>query len=153
MKLTEMGKRAVILCGATVLVFAPVLSLQAAEQDSGIENVSAENIPVEIYTYEDLLQIAENPGGSYRLMNHINMEGQPWEPVDFSGVFDGNGYTLLNLEVNSTGAGTEDTYDGNYKVYDTYFAGLFGTLKGAEVSDLNLVNVKIQVEKIGRAHV
>lgn len=151
MELKQKIKIVAVLCGAAVLVFAPVLTPQAAEQSSGIEGASTEsvfteNIPMEIYTYEDLLQIAENPSGSYRLMDNINMEGQSWEPVDFNGTFDGNGYTLLNLEVNSTGAGIEDTYDGNYKVYDTYFAGFFSTLKGAEVSNLNLVNIKVQVE-------
>lgn len=124
--------RIAALSGAAALMFSSV--------------ASAQDLPTEIYTYEDLLQVAENPSGSYQLMDNIDMEGLTWEPVDFSGVFDGNGYTLLNLEVNSIGSGVEETYDGNHKVYDTYFAGLFGTLKGAEVSNLNLVNVKVQVE-------
>lgn len=147
-------KRITALFAATVFAFAPSLSLRAAEQGSGAgesaaasgEDLPTGTFPVEIYTYEDLLQVAENPAGSYRLMENINMEGLSWEPVDFSGVFDGNGYALLNLEVNSIGAGVEDTYDGNHKVYDTYFAGFFSTLKGAEVSNLNLVNVKVLVE-------
>ena len=136
-------QRTAVLSGAAVLAFAPAVPLQASEQGEG---VSVEMPVAEIHTYEDLLQIAENPAGSYKLMDNINMEGLPWEPVDFSGIFDGNGYTLLNLEVNGIGKGVEDTYDGNYKVYDTYFAGLFGTPKGAEVTDLNLLNVKIRVE-------
>ncbi len=127
-------------CGAVRLLLAAVLLMLAPVP------VARAAAPVEIYTYEDLLQVAENPAGSYKLMDNIDMEGLLWQPVDFSGVFDGNGYTLLNLEVNSAGAGTADTYDGNYKVYETYFAGLFGTLKGAEVSNLNLLNVKVKVD-------
>ena len=117
MNLIKIIKRSTVLSGAAIML-ASVLSLQAAEQDKAV--------PVEIHTYEELLQVAENPAGSYRLMEHINMEGLPWEPVDFSGIFDGNGYALLNLEVKSTSPGVEDTYDGNHKVYDTCFAGFFG---------------------------
>ncbi len=107
---------------------------------------AAEGEFIEIGAYEQLLQIAADPGGSYRLVDDIDMAGRAWEPVEFSGVLDGGGHALLNLEVNGVGAGLEDTYDGNYKVYNTRFAGLFSTLKGAEVSDLSLVNVKVRVE-------
>lgn len=133
-------RRIAALSGAVMLAFVPAISLQAQQQGAD------EGLPVEIYTYEDLLQVAENPEGSYRLMEDIDMEGLSWNPVDFSGVFDGNGYTLLNLEVNDISAGVEDTYDGNHKVYDTYFAGFFGTLKGAEVTNLNLLNIEVKVE-------
>lgn len=129
------------LLWAAGLAFFPVLSLQAAERTGSADAAAF----TEIRTYEDLLQMADNPEGSYRLMNNIDMDGQVWTPVDFRGVFDGNGYTLLNLRVESTGAGTADTYDGNHKVYDTYFAGFFGTLINAEVSNLNLVNVQVYV--------
>ncbi len=149
-ELKKSRKRIAALLGAAALALMPALSLRAEEQEGfGTGEpaaASGEGAFVEIYTYEDLLRVAENPSGSYKLMDNINMEGLSWEPVDFSGIFDGNGHALLNLEVNSTGVGVEDTYDGNHKVYDTYFAGLFGTLKGAEVSGLSLVNVKILVE-------
>lgn len=138
-----------ILIVAAALLLMPVLSPRAAEQGEVSEAETSEETGTsltEIHTYEELLQIAENPAGSYRLMDNINMEGLSWEPVDFSGFFDGNGYALLNLEVSGISAGVEDTYDGNYKVYDTRFAGLFGTLKDAEVCNLNLVNIKVSVE-------
>lgn len=129
------GRIPMLFLFAAVFGVCPGATVQAA----GTE-------PLPIYTYEDLLQIAEDPGGSYILMDHIDMEGLAWEPVDFSGSFDGNGFSLLNLAVEEVGAGTAETYDGNYKVYDTSFAGFFGILKGAEVSDLHLVNLKVQVE-------
>lgn len=165
MKLNKIIRKMIVLSMAAVLASMPALSLRAAEQGTvsgtggaagnagggaaeGTDSAagSGAGAPVEIYTYEELLRVAENPAGSYRLMENINMEGLSWEPVDFSGSFDGNGYALLNLEVNGISAGVEDTYDGNHKVYDTYFAGLFGTLKGAEVCNLNLVNIKVSVE-------
>lgn len=160
MKLQKKIKKIAALFGAAALAFVPALPLEAAVQgagtvagSSGTENSAegaaaepGQEAPAEIYTYEDLLQVAGNPAGSYRLMDNINMAGLAWEPVDFSGIFDGNGYALLNLEISSLGAGVEDTYDGNHAVYETYFAGFFGTLKGAEVSNLSLVNVRVQVE-------
>ena len=124
----------------TALSAAPCAVLQAEESEEATASA------VEINTYEELLQIGQNPQGSYILMNDIDMAGLLWEPVDFEGVFDGGGHALLNLKAETVGQGQADTYDGNYKVYETYFAGLFSTLKDAEVSNLNLVNLQIEVE-------
>lgn len=88
----------------------------------------------------------DDPSGAYRLTENIDMAGKTWEPLDFSGELDGGGHALLNLEVTSTGPAAAVTYDGNYKTYDTSFAGLFGTLTGAVVRDLALWNVRIAVE-------
>ncbi len=144
-KLTRVCRIPAALLLAAALAAGCAIASYAAEPEQASESSEGKQC-VEIYTYEDLLQVAEDPAGSYILMDNIDMEGLAWTPVDFSGVFEGNGFSLLNLSVNSIGAGTADTYDGNYKVYDTSFAGLFGILRGAEVSNLNLVNVKVQVE-------
>ncbi len=100
----------------------------------------------EIDTCEGLLAIRDDPSGAYRLSADIDMAGRTWEPVDFSGELDGGGHALLNLTVTQTGAATATTYDGNYKTYDTSFAGLFGTLTGASVHDLTLWNARVTVE-------
>lgn len=120
-----------------VLMAAPCVTLQAEE---------GEDAPTKIETYEELLQIWKDPQGSYILMNDIDMAGLQWEPMAFEGVFDGGGHALLNLRVENVGAEQADTYDGNYKVYETYFAGLFSTLKEAEVRNLNLVNLQMELE-------
>lgn len=120
-----------------VLMAAPCVTLQAEE---------GEDAPTKIETYEELLQIGKDPQGSYVLMNDIDMAGLQWEPVAFEGVFDGGGHALLNLRVENVGAEQADTYDGNYKVYETYFAGLFSTLKEAEVRNVNLVNLQMELE-------
>ena len=52
-------------------------------------------------------------------MADIDMTGIDWTPWDFSGKFDGNGYTILNLSVTKTNRCTMKTYDGNRKEYDT----------------------------------
>lgn len=94
---------------------------------------------------EELMAMADNPSGSYLLMNDIDLAGIDWTPFSFSGKLDGNGYTILNLTANRTGATAADTYDGNMKQYETYFAGLFDVLRDGTISNLNLLGVNIAV--------
>ena len=122
-----------LLCSALFLCLTPVCAL-------------AENAPIPIAAREDMLQISNNPSGSYVLTADIDMSGEDWIPIPFSGTFDGNGHTLYNLTIRSVGIDTEKTYDGNRKEYETVFAGLFSTVKKAHIHDLNLVNAKITVE-------
>ena len=100
-----------------------------------------------IYTAKDMQLIADNPSGSFILMNDIDMKDVDWTPVDFTGVFDGNNHAILNLSVNKTSEAIRTTYDGNYKTYDTCFAGLFGALENAEVKNLTLLGEKVTIEK------
>lgn len=95
---------------------------------------------------EDLLKIAENPGGSYVLTADIDLGGEEWTPIPFSGTFDGAGHTIGNLTVTEPGVDLAVTYDGNRKQYDTACAGLFSVANGATVKDLNLLNVEIAIE-------
>lgn len=108
--------------------------------------LSGQETVIEIRTPEELTAMAENPSGSYRLMADLDMTGVSWKPAAFSGSFDGNGYAVLNLEITETGEGIEDTWDGNMKGYETRFAGLFDTLKGAAVKNLQLINLRIDVD-------
>ena len=102
---------------------------------------------VELYTAEDLLQMGENPTADYVLMADVDMAGVEWTPVDLQcGSFDGNGHTILNLTIQTVGNTTDISYDGNRKTYDTSFAGFFGVLKDATVSNLNLLNIRASVE-------
>lgn len=102
----------------------------------------------EIRTAEDLQAMAEDPSGSYILMNDLDMTGVDWTPVDLNGgSFDGNGYGILNLSVTRAGDTVGTSYDGNEINYDdTTFAGLFGILRNARVTNLKLVNVRALVE-------
>ena len=100
----------------------------------------------EIRTYEDLLKIADNPSGSYQLMNDIDLKDKTWTPVDFTGSFDGNGHAILNATITGTGPQTFESYDGNLVSYDTRYAGFFSSLtEGARVSNLKLLGVNINV--------
>ena len=53
------------------------------------------NTYVFIKTPEDLLKIAENPAGKYRLLCDVGAGA--WTTIDFSGTLDGDGYTISGL--------------------------------------------------------
>lgn len=95
----------------------------------------------EIHTVKDLLAVAEDPDGSYILMENLDLTGVEWMPLDFRGTFDGNGKAILNLELTQPGSEKDTSYDGNIKEYDTSFVGFFGTLRKATVKNLKLLNV------------
>lgn len=105
----------------------------------------AEGEVTEIKTYDDLLKIKDNPSGSYKLVNDIDCLSEPWTPIDFSGTLDGNGFAIMNLYVIETGESTRTTIDGNWKEYDTHFAGLFNVMENATVKDLKLLGVDIDI--------
>lgn len=108
-------------------------------------DVKADEV-VEIYTYDELLQLGNNPEGSYKLMADIDCSGKIWTPIDFRGTLDGNNHAILNLKVNGCGATRTSTYDGNMVQYDTYFSGFFNILKNAQVSNLKFLGVDVSVD-------
>ncbi len=59
----------------------------------------------DISTAEELTAIANEPRGMYRLVNDIDYGGATWTPIDtFSGLLNGNGYRIYNMQITSTGA-------------------------------------------------
>ena len=107
---------------------------------------SASGEVTEIATYEDLLKIKDDPAGNYKLIYDIDCSGETWTPIDlFTGTFDGNGHALMNLTVKEVGSTVRNTIDGNWKDYDTYFAGLFCAMENATVKDLLLLGVNVDV--------
>lgn len=95
---------------------------------------------------EGMLAVRSNPWGAYRLDADIDMGGVAWTPIPFKGSFDGGGHTLYNLTVTSCGSEVRTTKDGNLKAYDTVFAGLFSTVEDAEISDLHLKGLLVDIE-------
>ena len=106
--------------------------------------VRAEEV-VPIGSREDLLRMGQDPAGSYELVADIDMGGEDWVPLPFSGDLNGNGHTLYNLTVHAPGAEELITFDGNRKEYETVFGGLFSTVENAAIRDLNLVNAVVDV--------
>ena len=109
-------------------------------------SVRAEDEPVPIASPEDLARIAEAPSGSYYLAADLDMGGMDWTPLGFSGKLDGRGHTIYNLRVSRPGAERAETVDGNAKVYESVFAGLFSTLENAELRDLTLQGVDMVID-------
>lgn len=126
-----------------------LLLLLLLSVSASVKVATADEEAVEIYSYEDLLTIAENPSGSYRLMADIDMNGLPWPAITFSGVFEGNNHIIVNLNNVAVSEGTRVTYDGNRKTYDTRFAGLFSILENAEVRNLQLLNMNVSLTCTG----
>ena len=128
-----------VLLTASLVAF-PVFATEPAETQA------PEVTPVEISAPEDLLLMAENPSGSYILVNDLDMTGVEWKSLDFSGTFDGNGYAILNLELSLPGDAKPVSVDGNKKEYETAYVGFFGTLQNAQVKNLKLLGVHGLVE-------
>lgn len=105
-------------------------NLQAFDGGTGHEDD-----PYRISTVSHLQEITNEPAACYRMVEHVNASategwnfGKGFSPIEaFSGHFDGNGYTINSLFINS----------------DVSQIGLFGTCAGGEIRDLNLANVNI----------
>lgn len=95
-----------------------------------------------IKTPDDLKAMVNNLSGKYILMNDIDLAGIEWEPIGhmnpsakdpfaeaFSGIFNGNGYSIKNLSIKDDG-----TSSG---------VGLFGATDGAEIRDIILENIDV----------
>ena len=120
-----------------VLLFVLLMSLALP----GLAAEDGDDI-IYIHTAQDLQAMRDNPSGHYVLAEDLDMTGIPWEPVDFSGVFDGADHGILNLELSQPGDSWAEVLDGNRKAYQSRFAGLFGKLENAEVRNLWLMNVR-----------
>ena len=89
-----------------------------------------------IKTAEDLAAIGANLSGKYIIMDDIDMTGVDWTPIGsseeaFSGIFNGNGYTIKNLNINAqNGINTENI-------------GFFGVTDNAEISNINIANATV----------
>ncbi len=119
-----------------------VIRIDVSNQEKNSESNGATFI---IETYDDLCNMADmvNGGkdeyvnGSYILVNDIDCKGKAWtttigtDTIKFNGTFDGQGYTISNLNVDSG-------------VADEYRHGLFAVLgPNAVVKNLNIDNASI----------
>lgn len=149
-----MRKMSKVISGFVVALLTLVMvsmgaSVKAAEASEELGEkllISARSATTPIGSPEDLLEIANNPYEAYHLVCDIDMSGIEWKPFAFHGLINGGGYSILNLTIAETGDAVRETYDGNMKVYDTKFAALFDELSGANINNLNLVNLRIDVE-------
>ncbi|MCL2350831.1 MAG: RHS repeat protein, partial [Defluviitaleaceae bacterium] len=75
------------------------------DEAGNIINISVITVDaVEIRTADELSNIRHNLAGSFRLVNDIDMTGVDWIPLGtrampFTGMIDGNGFTIKNLNI------------------------------------------------------
>lgn len=101
--------------------------------------IPASESSVKIATPADLVAAAENPGLDYILVNDIDMTGVEFNGIGtsdkpFSGVFDGNGFSIINI---------------NRTLSDNKRGGLFDIASGAVIKNLGVSNVNV-VSKSGQ---
>ena len=87
----------------------------------------------EVYTSVGLWRMAYEPGGKFRLIADIDMQGARWFPFAFHGKLDGNGHTISNFRIGDSLGGCE---------------GFFTTLgKRGTICDLTFENVTVTCDK------
>ena len=111
-----------------------------------IEALDTAGDEILISSVEELAKLRQNPTGHFRLTKDLDLGGKAWIPLDFCGYLDGDGHSLLNVKIVSTGSKSATTYDGNMKEYETVFAGFFASLENAEITNLNIVNLRATVD-------
>lgn len=95
-----------------------------------------------IMTVNDLKAIANNMAGDYELGANIDLQDENWIPLgasdtqvstpnEFTGTFDGKGYTISNMTINSNPTG------------DYHMIGLFAQLGNCTISNLVIKNAEI----------
>lgn len=96
---------------------------------------------IKIYNATDLRNIENKLDGNYRLMNDIDLSSYGnWTPLgssskaEFSGVLDGNGYNIRNMNIDLIG-------EGSY-----HYAGLFAGLSHAKIMNLGLVDGNVYLQ-------
>ena len=93
----------------------------------------------EIKTVEDLMNINEDLSGSYVLMNDIVVD-RVWEPLgEFSGRLNGNGYTISGIYADEDNLAEDE---------DGVYFGLFSKLDYGSITNLGIINSKIQLASI-----
>ena len=111
-----------------------------------LTDFSFEDTRIHISTPEQLLAMREDPSASYILDDDIDMKDVEWTPFSFHGVLNGSGHAILNLHVSTLGDAVYTTYDGNFKEYDTKFAGMFDAATGATIKNLTLLGMSADVD-------
>lgn len=119
-------------------IFIP--SYAANKNDCFIKSVTVNKTVPDGYTaitnIEELNAVRNNLDGKYVLMNDVDLSSvSAWKPignkdVPFTGVFNGNGYSVKNLSV---------TDAANKSV------GLFGELKDATVANVYIDNINVTI--------
>ncbi|MEX3625448.1 fibronectin type III domain-containing protein [Viridibacillus arvi] len=119
------NKKAKMITG---VVLAPVAVGIVATTNMQFE-ASADTVFIDIHNAAELQAIKNNPKGSYRLVNDIDLTGVNWIPFAFQGALNANGFTIKNLKLDNVTGGN----------------GLFSSIsgRGSSVRELTIENFYI----------
>lgn len=130
---------ALLMC---ITMFVPA---NAANKDCFIKSIEASYEVPEGYTgidsVKELNAIRDNLDGKYILTNDIDVASiSDWAPIGsdaepFTGIFDGNGYSVQNLKINIYSDTT-----------DSYYVGLFGAIDNAIVANVCIENADFMID-------
>ena len=113
---------------------------------TAVSGAAANEAVIEIRTADDLRDVVNHPGAKFRLMNDINLQGEEWNPIPFTGELDGNNYGIYNLKITHTGEDTRICMAGNKKEYEVRFAGLFSTVDESTIRNLKIIGAHVTIE-------
>ena len=112
-------KKAAAIAAIILAVTAfPFNIAKADTQTSGSTVSQKASEYTEIRTASELVEAAKTATGNYKLMTDVDMTGIEWTPWDFSGTFDGNGHSILNLSVKTVSKHTMMDLDLSGSDYD-----------------------------------
>ena len=109
-------EKGLAIVASLFIATSSIISNSFINQETIVTAVSSEKVDsiptgyTAVYTIEDLYAVRKNPSGKYILMNDIDLSetapggdwdnGNGWLPIDdFSGVFDGNCYSIKNMHI------------------------------------------------------
>lgn len=124
--------KALIVFIAFIIIFASfAINSYAISNDNGLIYEKY----IGIYNEAQLKSINDNLSGSYILMNDIALS-EEWTPIDkFTGLFDGNGFTIKNI--------TNSNCDG--------FGGLFSVNEGV-IKNVNILGASFTFDGLKGAY-
>jgi len=107
---------------------------------SGLNGSGTSADPYLISNATQLRLIEEDMSANYKLTADINLNNQQWKPIGkmlnssspdkFSGILDGNGFSIKNIRINESVGGAVNSY-----------TGLFYYLDGATIKNISLDDV------------
>lgn len=153
---------ALLLVMAMVVAYVPLMTVQVEAVANTTEfagGSGTEEDPYLISTPEHLYSVRNYLSAHFKMINDIDLTaataeggdwdygGRGWNPIgsdnvygdsEFSGVFDGNGYTIEGLRIyldnsNKPSGNSEDTYVG-------LFANVAGTVRNLRMTNVNVTN-------------
>lgn len=125
-------KKKLLLC--CLFLLTSLTFLTTSKTSKAITGTGTKEDPYLISTAEDLSFVAGDPTAHYQQTNDIDLGGELFSGIAltsspaFEGSYDGKNYKIENLKIRT----------------DSYYMGLFGLCKNAEIKNIKLINPEIE---------